>query len=250
VINMSLKIIETGKSKFNNPVAITGFPDVGLVGSIAVSHIVSAMNLKEIGYIESDKMPPIIVVHDKRPKSPMRLYGNNEFIVAISEIPIPHTMVYELSHALVDWFISKDVKMTILLGGLAVQKRMEVEEPGVYGVSTTKKTDNILKKNKIKFFDEGYIKGQDGITIRRCMEKGLESIYLMAEAHSEYPDPGAAASIVRTVNKLLNLNLDVKTLLESEEQIRMVTRDLMRRTKQTMKKTQNIQDQEIPAMYG
>lgn len=64
----SVKVVETERLKIRNPVVITGFPDVGLVGTIAVSHIVNALALKEIGYLESEALPPIIVVHGNAPK--------------------------------------------------------------------------------------------------------------------------------------------------------------------------------------
>lgn len=249
MIDMSVKVVETEKLEIKNPIAITGFPDVGLVGTIAVSHLVSALKLKEVGHIESEELPPIIVVHGKRPKAPIRLYGNAEIVVAVSEIPIPHSLVYALSDALVDWFKSKGVKLAVLLGGMANPQRMEIEKPGVYGVSTGKGPDEILQKKDIKFFEEGFITGQDGVTLRNCMEKGLDSVYLMAESHHAYPDPGAAAAVIKAVNKILDLKVDVKMLLEKEEEIRILTRDLMRRTEENMKTAQKMREQEIPAMY-
>jgi uncharacterized protein len=249
VTNMGVKVVESEKLDIKNPVAITGFPDVGLVGTIAVSHLISTLDLKEIGHIESDELPPIIVVHGKRPKAPIRLYGNAEIVVAVSEIPIPHSLVYALSDSLVDWFKAKGVKLAVLLGGMANPRRMEVEKPEVYGVSTGKGQDEILQKKDIKFFEEGFITGQDGVILRNCMEKGLASIYLMAETHYGYPDPGAAAAVIQAANKILGLDVDVKMLLEKEEEIRIVTRDLMRRTEENMKKVQKMQEQEIPVMY-
>lgn len=247
---MTVKIVESEKLEIKNPVAITGFPDVGLVGTIAVSHLISSLKLKEIGHIESEQLPPIIVVHGKRPKAPIRLYGNSKIVVAVSEIPIPHSLIYALSESLVDWFKKKGVKLTVLLGGIANPKRMELEKPGVYGVSTGKGPDEILVKKEVKFFEEGFISGQDGVILRNCMEKGLSSIYLMAESHFGYPDPGAAAAAIEVMNKILDMDVDVKTLLEKEEEIRIVTRDLMRRTEENMKSAQKMQEQEIPVMYG
>jgi predicted ATP-grasp superfamily ATP-dependent carboligase len=38
-------------------------PDTGLTGMIAVSHIIRSMNLPEIGHVESDILPPVMVIH-------------------------------------------------------------------------------------------------------------------------------------------------------------------------------------------
>jgi uncharacterized protein len=246
---MSIKIIETGTLEVKNPVVVTGFPDVGLVGTIAVSHVIESLQLKEIGHIASERLPPIIVVHGRRPKAPVRLYGGKGIIVAVSEIPIPHPLVYPLSEALVDWFKEKGAKFALLLGGIASPKRMEVEEPEVYGVSTGKEMDKVIEEKNIKFLEEGFITGQDGVILRNCLEKELPAIYLMGESHFAYPDPGAAAAVIRGINRVLGLQVDVKSLLEKEEEIRILTRDLMRSTEENMKKLQKMREQEIPVMY-
>ena len=57
-----LRIVETDKVE-NGVVVINGLPDVGLVGLLAASHIISSLKLREVGAIESDLLPPMIVLH-------------------------------------------------------------------------------------------------------------------------------------------------------------------------------------------
>jgi uncharacterized protein len=246
---MSVRIVETEPVDIKNPVVVTGFPDVGLVGTIAVSHVIETLGLRKLGYVASDRLPPIVVVHKRRPMAPIRLYGGEGIIVAVSEIPIPHFLVHPLSGSLVDWFKEKRARFALLLGGIASPRRMEIEEPSVFGVSTGGEMDRIMEEKNIKFLEEGFITGQDGVILRNCMEKGLPSIYLMAESHFAYPDPGAAAAVIQAINRILDIQVDVKSLLEKEEEIRILTRDLMRRTEENMKKLQKMREQEIPVMY-
>lgn len=250
---MSVKIVETEPLEIENPVVVTGFPDVGLVGTIAVSHVIETLELKELGYVASDRLPPIVVVHRRQPKAPIRLYGGEGrgegIIVAVSEIPIPHSLVYPLSDSLVEWFKGKGARFALLLGGIASPRRMEIKEPSVFGVSTGGDMDRIMEEKNIKFLEEGFITGQDGVILRNCIEKGLPSIYLMAESHFAYPDPGAAAAVIQAINRILDIRVDVRSLLEKEEEIRILTRDLMRRTEENMKKLQKMREQEIPVMY-
>ena len=58
-----VKIVEKGviPKKFT---LINGLPDVGLVGLVAASHIVSSLKMEEVGTVESDLFPPMIVLHD------------------------------------------------------------------------------------------------------------------------------------------------------------------------------------------
>jgi len=85
--------------------------------------------------------------------------------------------------------------------------------------------------------------------MRESVKSVVPSVILMAQSHSQYPDPGAAASIVSAVNKLLDLNIDVKGLLEQAEEIRLKMRELMQRTSKSMRGMEKAQEQELPAMY-
>ena len=53
---------------------LVGFPDAGLAGSIAVSYIIQEQQMAEIGHLESDAFPPVIVVHKGEPHPPLRIY--------------------------------------------------------------------------------------------------------------------------------------------------------------------------------
>jgi predicted ATP-grasp superfamily ATP-dependent carboligase len=54
---------------------------------------------------------------------------------------------------------------------------------------------------------------------------------------------------VTSLNKLLNLSVDVKGLLEQAEEIRLRMRELMQRTSKSMRGMEKAQEQELPAMY-
>ena len=66
-----VRIVEEGDVVYKDPVVLEGLPDVGLVGTIAASYAVEKMGYKEIGYIESDLFPPVMVIHKGKLKSPL-----------------------------------------------------------------------------------------------------------------------------------------------------------------------------------
>jgi uncharacterized protein len=55
------EIIEVGNHKLNTPLIILGFAGPGLVGGIAVSHIIEKLGLKQIAHIRSKYIPPAVV---------------------------------------------------------------------------------------------------------------------------------------------------------------------------------------------
>jgi len=228
---------------------LVGFPDVGLVGLIAVNHIIGALGLVESGYIESDLLPPVIVVHQGDPKAPVRVYTKDRLAVVTSEIPIQPMIMPSLSKKMVDWTKTKGSKLVVTLSGVAVQNRLEIENPAVYGVGAWPETREFLTKSGVNLLEEGFMVGMHASIMKEALKAKVPSLILLAQSHSQYPDPGAAASIVTSLNRLLNLNVDVKGLLEQAEEIRLRMRELMQRTSKSMRGMEKAQEQELPAMY-
>lgn len=247
-MNEEVNIEETGEIAEKADV-IVGIPDIGLVGPIAATHIIEEMDLEEVGFLESNLFPPIVVVHDHTPKSPIRLYGNKKLIVLISEMPIAPKLINPLSETLANWFAEKKFNSVISIGGIARQDRVEIEKPEVYGLPSNKKMADVLSKADIKVFEEGLLVGSYGAILRSCMRKKINSMYLMAESHLKYPDPGAAASAIVALNRILGVDIDVKSLEDKAEEIRIKAKDLMRRTDNALQSMQKTQEQEIPMMY-
>ena len=53
----SVKIVEK-KPIHSEATMVIGLPDVGRVGLIATSYLITELNLEEIAYMESDLLPP------------------------------------------------------------------------------------------------------------------------------------------------------------------------------------------------
>ncbi len=228
---------------------IVGFPDVGLVGLIAVNHVINTLGLGEIGYIESDLLPPVIVVHQGDPKAPVRVYRKDRLVAVTSEIPIQPAVMSGLSRKIVDWTKMKKSQLLVTLSGVAVQNRLEIETPAVYGVGASSATRDLLTQSGVKLLEEGFMVGAHAAVMKEALKANVPSVILMAQSHLQYPDPGAAASIINALNKLLDINVDVKGLLEQAEEIRLKMRELMQRTSRSMRGMEKAQEQELPAMY-
>ncbi|MFQ6085691.1 MAG: proteasome assembly chaperone family protein [Candidatus Bathyarchaeia archaeon] len=228
---------------------VIGLPDVGLVGSIAAGYVISSLKMDEVGYFESDLFPPITVIHRGDPKAPFRLYGKGDLGVVISEVPVPVLAVPALARDLVDWLKSKGVQLLVSATGVAVQNRLEIDTPEVYGVGASPSDKELLNKAEIKLLEEGFMVGPYALILRECTKQEVPNIVLLAQSHYQYPDPGAAASVLTSLNKLLGLSLDIEKLLKQTEQIRLRTRELMQRTRRSMISMQKAQEQEIPSMY-
>ena len=243
-----VKVVEKGNipKKFT---LINGLPDVGLVGLVAASHIVSSLKMEEVGSVESDLFPPMIVLHDGLPKSPIRLFANQSLVVIMGETAIPASLTRSLADAIVNWAASRNAELVVSIGGMAVQNRQDIDAPKVFAALSNKALEKKLG-DAAEVLDEGYIVGAYALMLRKCAEINLPAITLLTQSFYNYPDPEAAAAALNALNKILGLKVEVSDLLQKGEEIRLRARDVMKRTQTEMAKMGKSQEYEIPALYG
>jgi len=212
-----------------NAVLINGLPDIGLVGLLAASHIISSLKLQEVGSLECDQLPPMIVLHGGLPKSPVRIFTGRSLVVLISETAIPVSLLRPLANDLVEWAKRGGIHLVLSLGGMAVANRQDIDVPKVFAAISQKGLESKLN-GAADILEEGYIVGAYGLLLRRCAETSVPAITLLAQSYYNYPDPEAAAASLNVVNKILGLNVDVSELLKRGEEIRLRSKDMMHRT--------------------
>jgi uncharacterized protein len=245
-LSEEVKIIEK-KEIPTNAIMLYGFPDVGLVGVIAASHLISELkNIEEVAYMDSKLLPPLIVLHEGLPHSPIRVFGNNDVLLAVSETPVSADTIYPIMNALIDWGKSKNVKMMISLSGIPIQERQDTQELKVFAAASNSEMLKIVKEKGIEVLNEGYMVGPQAIMLQRCARIKVPAITLLAQCFLKYPDPEAAAEVLKTLANITGLKVDVSKLLEKGEEIRLKARDVMKRTQQELSKMKKTQEYDIP----
>jgi uncharacterized protein len=243
-----LKIVETELVP-KEAVVINGLPDVGLVGLLAASHIISSMKLREVGAIESDLLPPLIVLHGGLPKAPVRIFSGNGLVVIISETVIPSSLIRPLANSLVEWASGKSVRLMLSLGGMALANRQDIDAPKVFAALSAKAVESQLN-GAAEVLEEGYIMGAYGLLLRKCAQASIPAITLLTQSHYNYPDPEAAAATLTAVNKILGLKVDATDLLKRGEEIRLRSKDMMHRTHEEMNRMNKSHEYDLPPLYG
>ncbi len=225
---------------------LCGFPDVGLVGVLASSHIISELDLTEMAYVDSDLIPPIVVLHKGLPRAPMQVLGNSDLLVIISEAPVPAKGVQRLMRSFIEWAKSKKVKMIIPIGGIPVQNRQDIEEPKVFGTASTPAMINLLEEKGVSVLKEGFMVGPQALIMRYCAEQGISAVALLAQSFYNYPDPEAAAAALKQLANITNVKVNTSKLFEKGEEIRLRAKDVMKRTQQELNKMKKDQEYDLP----
>jgi uncharacterized protein len=244
-LSESVKIVEK-KTVPSEATMIIGLPDVGLVGLIATSYLISELNLEEIAYMDSDLLPPVVVLHKGLPQAPLRIYGNQNLIAVISELAVPAPAIYPIMRAIVDWGQAKKVKRIVSMGGIPVESRQAITEPKVFGAASNKELLDMLNKRGLSIMNEGYIVGPQALSMRYSVSKKVSAIAILAQSFYNYPDPEAAAMVLKEFSRIFEVKVDVSKLLEKGEEIRLKARDIMKRTRQEMKRMKKSQEYDLP----
>jgi len=191
--------------------------------------------MKERGYIDSDFMPPVMVVHDSMVRYPVHIFGKDSLIVVLSEVPLTGRLALELARELAAW--AKSLKATIIVGVTGAPSRAREESQGegkstVVGVGNDEESLQALKKSAATSFEEGVVSGFYASLLKFCTKNQQSCAVLLAESLAQFPDPGAASAVIEALNGLTSLNVDTKPLTQEAEAIRLRTRELMQQTQQ------------------
>lgn len=224
-----VEISEMHRIDLEGATIIDGFPSVGLVSSIATNYVIKLLNMKEIGVMDSDGFPHVTLVRDAVPLSPVRIYAGErnskgELLVAfVSEFQSPPELIRPISRALIDWAVDRKCKMIISPEGLVVdpdlKEKAELSDV-VFAVGSTDHARELLNRKHFQTFDEGVITGVAGMLLIEGLAKDFDVITLLAEAHPDFPDAGAAALVLEAMDELvLGVDLDAKPLFEEAQRI-------------------------------
>lgn len=244
-LSSEVKIIER-KEIPHGTVMLFGFPDVGLVGVIAASHLISELSLTEVAYIDSRLLPPLIVLHEGLPHSSIRIFGNHNILLAVSETAISADVIYPIMHTLIDWGKNKSAKMMISMSGIPVQDRQDLEKLKVFAAASNPEMLKTVQDKDIEILKEGYMVGPQAIILQYCANIGVPAITLLAQCFFKYPDPEAAAELLKELTNVAGIEVEISKLLEKGEEIRLRGRDVMKRTEQEMAKMKKTREYDIP----
>src|SRR6266702_3404644 len=218
-----IQIYELKRMDLRGATVIDGFPSVGLVSSIVANYLINALNLTQIGIMDSIYFPTVALVRDGQPMNPVRIYAGpkvddrDQVVVFISEFQPPPNLIKAIAATVLDWAQDARCNLLVCPEGLIVDAREDEGERQVevYGIGSTDKAMDMIRKNDITVFEEGVITGVAGVLLNEGRKRDFDVITLLSEAHPDYPDARAAARAIEVIDKLLlHTELDARPLYE------------------------------------
>jgi uncharacterized protein len=253
-----IQIYELKRMDLRGATVIDGFPSVGLVSSIVANYLINALNLTQIGIMDSVYFPTVALVRDGQPMNPVRIYAGpkmddrDQIVVFISEFQPPPNLIKGIASTVLDWAQDARCNLLVCPEGLIVDTREDEDEGErqveVYGIGSTDKSMEMIRKNNITVFEEGVITGVAGVLLNEGRKRDFDVITLLSEAHPDYPDARAAARAIEVIDKLLlHTELDARPLYEEAERIEMQLKNIHHQTEVAKKPSS---EPARPNMYG
>ncbi|MEA3457529.1 MAG: PAC2 family protein [Candidatus Thermoplasmatota archaeon] len=248
-----VKIIDFEDMDLQGATVIAGFPSIGLVSTIAANYLIDALNLKQIGALDSSQFPALSVVHTGEPLSPVRIYAGTQnngakIVVFVSEFKPKPNLINSISNAIMKWATEKKCKILISPEGMVVEgKNANKEETaGAYAIGSTGDARNMLAMKSIMQFKNGIIAGVSGVLLNKGKQSDFGVISILTQAHPNYPDAKAAAAAINVIALIMDLEINVAPLYEESERIETQLQKFHKQAKPMVSSGRAPQ----PEMYG
>jgi len=216
------------KPELDKPVLIEGLPGIGFVANIAALHLIYELKAKRFAEIHSSAFQDLAVTTEtggatgpinelyycKNPEGGRDLiiwYGNTQALTTLGQ--------YELCGRILDIAQELGCQTVITLGGY---RQEEVKStPQMYCAASDHETLNEVIKLGTKVM-VGQIFGIAGLLIGLARLRGLKSFSLLVDTLGTYPDANATRFSLTSLNKYLNMNVDLSKLDKAAEETKRI----------------------------
>ena len=210
------EVFEIKKVELKNPIIFAGFVGAGLVGPVAINHIIEKLEMEEIAVMRSKYLPPSTVFMRGRLRHPFRFYANKEGTVCaiICEITLRMDGVYTLVSSILDWAAKKGSKEIVILDGVA-----GVEHDDKAYCAAEEDLVRTMADKDISMIPQGFITGIPGGILNECLVREIQGLTLLAKANKIAPDSIAAATLIEALNRFYEMNIDTTDLQKDKDRI-------------------------------
>ena len=239
------RVLRFSEPDLRDPVAIVGFPTVGLVGSILAGLMVRSMKLPVVAGITSPDLPPYTFITDGRPCPQIRIMAGtparvrrkkkaaeegeteklpekrkrskpHDVVIVTSEIAPKPEQTYDICMSILDTLKSLGVSDVLCLEGVA---GYDTSAP-VGGVSTNQYTADKLKSAEVPVMNDGIVRGVSGILLMEGAYQEMNVMSLMVPANAQMPDPRASARLMDPITKMYpRIAIDTEPLFREADEI-------------------------------
>lgn len=217
----------------DRPVLIEGFPGVGLVGKMAVDHIIDELEMDHYANVYCNSIPPVATYRkdERQLVTPVRLYVDAErnLLALQSDVPIGPEAATEFGDCVDDWFVTEEV-VPVYISGLP---RKVDEERQLYGVGSGAGLEHLADAGIDRPAEMGLVSGPTGALLSHAIEGGTTAVGLIVETNPQLPDPEASQIIIEDgIKPIADITVSTEDLSNRADEIEAAREQLIQRMQQ------------------
>jgi uncharacterized protein (TIGR00162 family) len=223
---------EIAKVELKNPVLIEGLPGLGLVGKIAIRHLVKQLKAEKMAYLYSPHFPYFVLVSKKGNVRLLRgtfYFSRNKGwkndLILFTGDSQAQTIEgqYEISDHILQFAKQHDVGMIITIGGYRMEAK---DKPKTIAAATSHELlEKALQAGAGVSPTGSPIVGTAGLILGLSHLKNIEALCLLGETRGYLPDPKSAKAILEVLQSMLGFDANLDGLDEEISKAeKMVTR--------------------------
>jgi len=215
---MVCKVQVYKKPVLNDPVLIEGLPGIGFIANITALHLIKELKAKVFAQVQSSAFQDLAMTTSNgnlyfptnqfyyykgkdNERDLIILYGNTQALTTKGQ--------YELCGKILDISTELGCKYVISVGGL--RKDEKIEKPEIYCTASDKETLQETLELGAKIM-KGHIFGVAGLLIGLCKLRNMKGLCLLAETSGLYPDAEASQEVMKKINTILNLKVNLENV--------------------------------------
>lgn len=232
------------RPKLNSPNMLAAWPGIGNVATIIANYLRSKLGFKELAALEASYFfdPIGVLVKDNVVEAPnfpqSRFYywknegGGSDLILFIGDDQ-PAAKGYELANCVLDLGQRFQIKRMYTCAA-AMTRIHHTEPPRVWGVATSHKVAEDLRKYNLVQAGNLQIAGLNGLLLGVAKERGIDGVCLLGEVPlyaTRVQNPMAALAVMKTLTVMLEVEIDLaelaKMAVEAGERMKQVAAQAM-----------------------
>lgn len=213
--------------RFGKPDMIAAWPGIGYVASESIRYLMTKLKAESFAEIEPRAFFPYNYVNVKDgissfPVLPIgRFYYSKNLIIFVAEAQPSGKDGDRLARIIIGLAKKFGVKRIYTAAAFPIPMDYR-ERPKVWGVVNKKKLLDCFRGYKINILKDGSISGLNGTLMGFAKESSIDSICLLGEIPiytANIENPKAALCILEVLTRMLNIEIDLKTIEKKSERI-------------------------------
>lgn len=209
-----------GDVSVEEPTFVDGLPGVGLVGKIAVDHLIDVLDAQLYATIHCEGLPEVAVYREGDPqvRPPVRVYAapGEDLLALQSDVPVSPAAAEEFSECVVGW-LGEQSATPIFQSGRPTENNTN---PDLYGIATGDGAALLGEADLGDPGEDGAVSGPTGALLHEAQRADMTGVGLIVDADPQFPDPAAARTLlVNGIEPITGTAVDTDSLIEQAEEI-------------------------------